>query len=180
MPASFSRGNWSAMSACAVRTCSSALSSTSSSVSPRIVSPHTQLIIFAISYLLGAFVALSHDIKHRSRRAGETVERLARRCLLGVFLRAAGADARFLPVDHGGAGERAVMRRPRYVEDAVGDLPALPGELLLQLGLVIDVGRQRIGDAPVERCDHRIPDRLETVLEVERGERRLEQRSEHV
>jgi hypothetical protein len=54
-----------------------------------------------------------------SSHAREPVERLARRCLLGVFLRPAGADARLLAVDHRGAGERAVVRRPRHVEDAV-------------------------------------------------------------
>jgi len=45
---------------------------------------------------------------------------------------------------------------------------------------VVDVRRQRIGDAPVEGSHHRFPDGLETVLQVERGQRGLEQRCEDV
>jgi hypothetical protein len=45
---------------------------------------------------------------------------------------------------------------------------------------VVDVARQRVLDAAVERCNHGLADRLETVLQVERRERGLQQRGEHV
>ena len=45
---------------------------------------------------------------------------------------------------------------------------------------MVDVVRARVLDALGERVDDRLLDRLEAVLEEERGERRLEQRGEHV
>src|SRR5690242_20588802 len=110
----------------------------------------------------------------------ERVEGLLRRFLLGRLLRLARALAELLPVDHGCAAEPAVVRRPVDVEHGVADgLPA-PRERLLQLRLVVDMARERVLDAPGERVHDRALDRLEAVLEEERGERRLEQRGEHV
>ncbi len=114
------------------------------------------------------------------RGDAEAVERLARGVLLGSLLRAAAADPRLASVDHGGAGEDAVVRRPLHVEHVVDDLLALPRELLLQLRLVVDVARQRVDDPAVERRDDRLADRLKAVLEVEGRKRGLEQRRQHV
>src|SRR5690349_11836213 len=109
------------------------------------------------------------------RRGRKPVERL-----LGRRLRAARADAGLLAVDQRRTAERAVVRRALHVENVVDHLPALSGELFLKLRLVVDVSRQRIGDAPVEGRDDRLSDRLEAMLEIERRQRRLEQRREHV
>src|SRR5207248_2564359 len=62
----------------------------------------------------------------------------------------------------------------------VGDGAAEAGERLLELRLVIDVARQRILDPRFEGLDDRRLDVLEPVLEVDRRDRRLEQRGEHV
>ena len=69
---------------------------------------------------------------------------------------------------------------PSDVEQRVADRAAAPGELLLELGLVVDLVRERVLDPALERVDDRRRDRLEAVLEVERGERGLEHRREHV
>jgi hypothetical protein len=51
---------------------------------------------------------------------------------------------------------------------------------LLELGLVVDVARQRVFDPVGERLDDRGLGRGESVLEEERAERRLEERREDV
>src|SRR6185503_3531365 len=150
----------------------STFATSSSSVSPRMVSPQGQSTLWAmVPPRRGATIL---------RRAGQPVERLLGRRLLGRLLRAAGADAGLLAVDQRGAAEGAVVRRALDVEHVVDDLPALPGELLLELRLVVDVGRQRVRDPAVESGDDRVADRLEPVLQIERGERRLEKGREHV
>ena len=58
-------------------------------------------------------------------------------------------------------------------------MPA-PRERLLELGLVVDVGRQRVLDAPREGVHDRVLDRREPVLEEERAEHGLEERREDV
>ncbi len=65
-------------------------------------------------------------------------------------------------------------------DHVVRHLAALPRELLLQLGLVVDVARRRVLDAAAEGADDRRLDRGEPVLEEERGQRGLEQRRAHV
>ena len=72
------------------------------------------------------------------------------------------------------------MRRALDVEHGVRDGAAEPRERLLQLGLVVDVARERVLDPRLERVDDRPLDVLEAVLEVDGGDRRLEQRGEHV
>ena len=72
------------------------------------------------------------------------------------------------------------MRRPFDLEHRVADLPAERGQLFLQLGLVVDVRGRGVLDAPAERLDDRLLDRLEAMLEEERRKRGLEQRGEDV
>src|SRR5437868_10355466 len=116
--------------------------------------------------------------RRKTTRRRRAVERLLRGCLLGGLLRAAGADTRLLAVYHRGAGERPVVRRALHLEHGVGDLQPAPGELLLQLGLVVDVARERVGDPALEGSDDCLLDGLEAVLEVDAGEAGLEQRRE--
>src|SRR5438477_845730 len=89
----------------------------------------------------------------RLRGGGEPVERLLRGYLPAGLLRAAGADTRRLAVYHRGAGERPVVRRALHLEHGVGDLQPAPGELLLQLRLVVDMARERVGDPALEGSD---------------------------
>ena len=70
------------------------------------------------------------------------------------------------------------MRRPFHLEHRVADLPAERGQLFLQLRLVVDVRGRGVLDAPAERLDDRLLDRLEAVLEEQRSKRGLEQRGE--
>src|SRR5690349_24925959 len=88
----------------------------------------------------------------------ERVEGLLRRFLLGRLLRLSRALAELLAVDHGRAAETAVVRRPLDVEHGVADRLSAPRERLLQLGLVVDVARQRVLDAPGERIHDRTLD----------------------
>ena len=76
----------------------------------------------------------------------ELRERLAGRFLLGSLLRRPLADAGLLAVDHGRAREHAVVRRPLDLEHRVRDRLPETRERLLQLGLVVDVRRQRVLD----------------------------------
>src|SRR4051812_37425280 len=110
----------------------------------------------------------------------EGVERLLRRFLLRSLLRRTLPGTELLAVDHRGAAEAAVVRRPLDLEHAVVDRLSAPGQRLLQLRLVIDVRRPRVLDAAGERLHDRLLDRLEAVLEEERGQRCLQQRREHV
>ncbi len=63
-----------------------------------------------------------------------------------------------------------------HVEHGVRDAPARLRERLLELGLVVDVGRARVLDPVGEGGDDRRFDRLVAVLEEERRDRGLEQR----
>jgi hypothetical protein len=90
------------------------------------------------------------------------------------------ADAGLLRVDHRRAGEAAVVRRALDVEDGVRDAQAAARELLLELRLVVDVARQRVIDPLRERVEDGLADRLEPVLEIERAERRLDERRQDV
>ena len=72
------------------------------------------------------------------------------------------------------------MRRARDLDDLVGDLAAEARERLLQLGLVVDVSGQRVLDALREGLDDRFAHALEPVRDVERAERRLDERREDV
>src|SRR5919201_2380655 len=75
--------------------------------------------------------------------SAELVECFLGRRLLRSLLRAARADAGLLAVDDRGAGEGALVRRPRDLEHRVGHLLRPARERLLQLGLVVDVTRER-------------------------------------
>ena len=108
------------------------------------------------------------------------VERGAGRFLLRVLLRPAPAGPDLLAVDHGGADERAVVRRPLRRERDVLDALALLRELLLEQRLVVDRLGERLLDPVVERVDDRGGDVLEPVLEVDGGEHRLHQRGHDV
>ncbi len=72
------------------------------------------------------------------------------------------------------------MRRALHVEHRVADLLPQSRELLLELRLVVDVRRGRVFDSRTEGFDNRPLDRLEAVLEKERGQGGLEQRGENV
>ena len=72
------------------------------------------------------------------------------------------------------------MRGPVDLEHGVRDRLPETRERLLQLGLVVDVRRQRVLDPSRESRDDRVLDLLEPVLEEERAERGLEQRGQHV
>src|SRR4051812_12085213 len=77
--------------------CCSTFATSSSSFSPRTVSPHGQSTFWAIGPpRRGAGIL---------RSTGETVERLLGGGLLGGLLRAAGADADLVAVDHSRAPE---------------------------------------------------------------------------
>ncbi len=65
-------------------------------------------------------------------------------------------------------------------EQLVDDALPPPRELLLELGLVVDPVGEREVDLTREGLDDRTLDRLEAVLQVDGGERGLEQRREHV
>jgi hypothetical protein len=72
------------------------------------------------------------------------------------------------------------MRRPLRRQHDVRNLPAGARQRLLELGLVVDVARQRVLDPVDERLDDGRLDRGETVLEEQRAERGLEERREDV
>jgi hypothetical protein len=110
----------------------------------------------------------------------EACKRLARGVLLRRLLRSPGADPELLAVDHGRAGEAPVVRRPFDVDDGVGDGERPPSELLLELGLVVDVARDRVLDPVSKGGDDRGADRLESVLEVEGPEGGLDERGDDV
>ena len=90
------------------------------------------------------------------------------------------APAELLAVDDGRTRETAIVRRPLGLEDVVAHRPALAGERLLELGLVVDEGGQRVRDPAREGGDHRRLDLLEAVREEERTERGLEESGEDV
>src|SRR5438067_12179106 len=108
------------------------------------------------------------------RLDAEDAQHLLRRLLLGRLLRVPHPDAELLAVDDRGAREATAVRRALDLEDAVGDRLPPPRERFLQLGLVIDMARQRVLDPRLEGRDDRRFDGLKAVLEVERRERRLE------
>src|SRR5581483_7534497 len=110
----------------------------------------------------------------------ERRERLAGSLLLGVLLRPPGALADLLAVDHRRAREPPLVRGSLDLEHRVRDLALPARELLLELRLVVDVLRRRVVDLLRERGDDRRRDVLEAPLEVDRGQRRLEQRSQDV
>jgi hypothetical protein len=72
------------------------------------------------------------------------------------------------------------MGRALDVEHRVRDAQAAARELLLQLGLVVDVARERVVDLLCEGVEDGLADRLEPVLEVQRAERGLDERREDV
>ncbi len=72
------------------------------------------------------------------------------------------------------------MRRALDVDDLVLHLVAGARERFLELGLLVDGAGARELDPGVERLDDRLLGDLEAVHEVDGGDRRLEQRREHV
>src|SRR5581483_5981785 len=110
----------------------------------------------------------------------QSQERFAGRLLFGGLLRASLPHAEPLAVHECGAREPALVRGSDRVHDDVVDLLAQSCQRLLQLRLVVDVGRQRVFDPVGERLHDRVLDRSEPVLEEERSERRLEQGRKHV
>jgi len=72
------------------------------------------------------------------------------------------------------------VRRPGNLDDLVRDLTSEAGERLLQLGLVVDVRRQRVLDPLLEGIDDRPAQPLEPVREVESAERGLDERRQDV
>src|SRR2546421_318192 len=126
------------MSGCLSLMCASTLVTSSSSVSPRTVSPQGQSTFIAMTPPLGCRILRRWDLD------SERGECLLGRFLLGLLLRLARPDAELLALDHGGAREAPVVRRAFHLQDAVAHgLPAAR-KRLLQLRLVVDVARQRI------------------------------------
>ncbi len=113
-------------------------------------------------------------------RFAKARERLTGGVLLGRLLGGAATDARLRAVDDRGRGEAALVRRAFDVDDRVRDAQVPPRELLLELGLVVDVLGERVVDPIGERGEHDGPDELEAVLEVESPERRLDERRQDV
>ena len=90
------------------------------------------------------------------------------------------ARAHRLAVDVRGAGEAAVVGRALDLEHRVRDGEAAPGELFLELGLVVPMALERILDPLLECLHDRSADRLEPVREVERAEAGFDQSREDV
>ena len=80
----------------------------------------------------------------------------------------------------GRADEVAVVRRSFDLEHGVVDLATGACQCLLKLRLVVDVTRAGVLDRLRERLDDRRLDAFEAMLEVERGDRSLENRSQDV
>src|SRR4051812_28850518 len=91
----------------------------------------------------------------------ELRERLLRGGLLGILLRLALTHTGLLAVDHRRRREVPLVRRPLDVDHGVGDLPPAARQRLLELRLVVDVGRPRVLDPAREGRDDRVLDRLE-------------------
>jgi hypothetical protein len=106
---------------------------------------------------------------------GELGERLLRRVLFRGLFRGALTLPELFPVHHGGASEMALVGRSLDLEHRVGDAQAAPRELLLELGLVVDVGGDRILDPLAERVEDRLTDDFEAVLQVESAEGGLDE-----
>jgi hypothetical protein len=113
-------------------------------------------------------------------RGVELRQRLARGVLLRRLLRVSRSDARLLALDHGRAGELALVRRALDVEHGVRDGEGAARELLLEFRLVVDVARHGVLDSVGEGGDDRGADRLEPVLDIERAERCLDERGDDV
>src|SRR5438445_6007317 len=96
-----------------------------------------------------------------SSRVVQAVESLPRSRLLGGLLRAPRPHSGLDAVDHRRAREGPVVRRALHLEHRVGHLAAPAGELLLELGLVVDMGVERVADPTLEGGDHRAFDLLE-------------------
>src|SRR5215211_3226245 len=75
--------------------------------------------------------------------------------LLGLLLRPTASDADLLAVDRRRSREDPVVRRALRLDDGIGDTASVPRQELLQLGLVVDVARERVVDAPLEGLDDR-------------------------
>ena len=103
-------------------------------------------------------------------------ERLLGGLLLGFLLRPARAGPELLAVDLGRTGEVTRVGRPVDGDHDVADAAARLRERLLELGLMIDVGRPGVLDPVGEGGDDRRRDLAVAVLEEERGDRRFEQR----
>ena len=113
-------------------------------------------------------------------RRHDVLEGLARGRLLSGLLRGSRADPALHVLDQRGAGEAALVRRSLRLENRVRDRLAESRELLLELGLEVDVARHRVFEALGEGLHDRPADRLEPVLEVERAQHGLDERREHV
>src|SRR5262245_53878386 len=114
------------------------------------------------------------------RNDAERLEGLAGGLLLGGLLRRAATHPELLPGDLRGAHEPTIVWRPLDLEHGVVHLLARARESLLELGLVVDMARSRVLDALPEGLDDRGLDLLEAVLEVDGGDRRLEDGRENV
>src|SRR5919108_4462509 len=157
MPRRSSRESFPTMSGCSRLMCSSALRINSSSYAPRTTNPHSQLMTFAISPpSVGSLRRWYLDAELRKYFLGGL--------LFGALLRVARPRSELLAVDDRGAREPAVVRRAFHFEDAVTHRLAATGERLLQLGLLVDVTRQRVVDPGHERLHDRPLDLLEAVF----------------
>ena len=72
------------------------------------------------------------------------------------------------------------MRRAFDLDDGVRDGEPPARELLLELCLVVDVGRERVLDPVGERSENCRPDAFEPVLQVDRPEGGLDEGREDV
>src|SRR3954454_4669746 len=150
-------------SGCSCSMCRSIFSINSSAVSPENAAPQ-----------------VGHDRFTSDAPVRELRERLPGGGLLGGLLRRAAAEPGLLAVEHRGAREHAVVRRPVDLEHRVADLASLARKRLLELGLVVYVARARVFDPLAEGLDDGVLDPLPPLLEEERGEGGLEHGSQHV
>ena len=124
--------------------------------------------------------------RSRARRA----VRRARACSSCSASAAASCSARFLlvpkpcpstsPSTHGLDLELAVVRRAAVAQDPVDDRLGRARQVLLQLGLVVDVAALGEADVLVEDLDDRRTHRLVAEGHVDRADERLGEVGEHV
>ncbi len=108
------------------------------------------------------------------------MQRLGRGLLLGALLARAEAVPEHLAVDDGLDLELAVVRRPAEAQDSVDDRLGRARQMLLQLGLVVDVAALSVHDVLFEDLDDRGPHGLEAEGHVDRPDQRLGEVGEDV
>ena len=115
-----------------------------------------------------------------SVRRPRSRERLLGGRLLRLLLRAARAGAERHAGHERLAGEQPIVRRPLHLHDVVRHLPPVLRGLLLETRLEVDRRVESLLDLPLEGRDDRPGRGVETVLEDDRRDGRLDERREDV